>query len=81
MFNSLHCNCFCIYNVKFLCIVKAPFRVGMHVAPFIFKIRYMLFLKNNAVSLFRHLIIIFSSYIWAVAIPTKFMSPIQDNLP
>ena len=32
----------------------------MHVAPFILKIRYMLFLTNNAVSLFRHLIIYFS---------------------
>ena len=68
-------------SVKFLCTVKALFGVGMHVAPSIFKIRYMLFLKNNAVSLFRHLIIIFSSYVWAVAILTKFMSPIQDNLP
>ena len=76
----IHCNCSCIYNVKFLCIVKALFRVGMHVRPFIFKIRYMLFLKNNAVFLFRHLIIIFPSYVWAVAIPTKYMSPIQENL-
>ena len=31
----------------------------MQVAPFILKIRYMLFLANNAVSLFRRLIIIF----------------------
>ena len=33
----IHCNCFCIYNVKCLCIVKALFRVGMQVAPFSFK--------------------------------------------
>ena len=48
----IHCNCFCIYNVKFLCIVKALFRLGMQVAPFILKIQNMLFLTNNAVSLF-----------------------------
>ena len=43
----IHCNCFCIYNVKSLCIVKVLFRVGMHVPPYIFKIRYMLFLKKK----------------------------------
>ena len=43
----IHCNCSCIYNVKFLCIFKAQFRVCMHVRLFIFKIRYV-------VSLFRH---------------------------
>ena len=35
-----------------LYIVKALFRVGMQVAPFILKIQNMLFLTNNAVSLF-----------------------------